>query len=205
MILLTVLTFSCNTDKNKFIVLTDDQYKKIDEKNIIVFQVKRTLRASDSLPVSTLTKVFNYNNDTQTHYLTGLRKEDGLQDYLLDSVYYDSMGNDTLTRMFIYLNNRWQPIQIFRRKFRPDNQIVYFLSERPYQKGKYYKKETNYRYNTAGRKVIQAEFECFNESCDSIYKKEYVYNLAGHLDSTISYQWENNEWIELEKKNKNGR
>lgn len=201
-LLLTLLTVSCNSDKEKYIIQTEDQYETIDGKKQIVSQTIKTLRRTDSLPIAILTKVSNFNNDTRLKYLTGLSKEDGLQDYLLDSIYYDINGNDTLKKSFVHLDNSWQPTQTFYKKFGADKQISYFMTERTFKKDHYFKKEIFYAYNNAGNILTETEVECHKENdCDSIFKKKYVYNETEKLDSTISYIWKNNEWKEFKKKN----
>jgi len=169
---LTLLTVSCNSDKKKYIIQTEDQYDTIDGKKQIVSQTIKTLRRTDSLPIAILTKVSNFNNDTRLKYLTGLSKEDGLQDYLLDSIYYDINGNDTLKKSFVHLDNSWQPTQTFYKKFRADKQISYFMTERPFKKDHYFKREIFYAYNNAGNILTETEVECHNENdCDSILKR----------------------------------
>jgi len=199
--LLTVLAVSCNSDEGTF-TQTEDQYEIIDGKKQIVSQTIKTLRKTDSLPVVILTKVSNYNNDVQMKYLTGLSKEDGLQNYLLDSIYYDKFGNDTLKMSFVHLNNNWQPAQIFYKEFTDDKQVSYFMTERPFKKDHYFKREVFYIYNNQGNILTETEVECHRKNkCDSIFKKKYVYNSANQLDSTIFYTWRNNEWAEFKKKN----
>lgn len=199
--LLTLLIASCNTDKDKFIIQTEDQYDTIDGKKLIVLQTIKTLRNSDSLPITTLTKVSNYSNDVRMKYLTGLTKEDGLQDYLLDSVFYDEIGNDTLKKAFVHLDNNWQPTQTFYKKF-TNRRVSYFMTERPFKKDHYFKKEVFYAYNNAGKILTETEVECrLKNDCDSIFKTKYIYNSTGKLDSTILYTWKENEWTEYKRKN----
>ena len=205
--LLTVLTVSCNSNKGTFIQ-TEDQYDTIDGKKQVVSQTIKTLRISDSLPIAILTKVSNYNNDIRLKYLTGLKKEDGLQDYLLDSLYYDKFGNDILKKSFVHLDNNWQPSQTFYKKFTTDKQVSYFMTERPFKKDFYSKKETFYVYNKDGKILTETEAECSLRNagfsrcdCDSIFKTRNIYNTTGKLDSTIYYTWTNNEWTEHKKKN----
>jgi type VI protein secretion system component VasK len=199
--LLTVLIVSCNSN-NKTFIQTEDQYETIDDKKQIVSKTIKTLRTSDSLPIATLTKVFNFNDDIRIKYLTGLSKEDGLQNYLLDSIYYDKLGNDTLKKTFVCLDNNWQEVQTFHKIFRADKQVSYLMIERPYNKDNYFKKEIYYNYNNAGNILTETEVEChLKNDCDSILKKVYVYNSTGKLDSTIFYTWKNSEWSQHKKKN----
>lgn len=200
-LLLTLLIASCNTDKDKFIIQTEDQYDTIDGKKLIVLQTIKTLRNSDSLPITTLIKVSNYSNDARMKYLTGLTKEDGLQDYLLDSIFYDEIGNDTLKKAFVHLDNNWQPTQTFYKKF-TNRQVSYFMTERPFKKDHYFKKEVFYAYNNTGKILTETEVECrLKNDCDSIFKTKYIYNSTGKLDSTILYTWKENEWTEYKRKN----
>jgi hypothetical protein len=197
---LTVLTISCDSNKKTFIK-TEDQYDTIDGKKQIVSQIVKTLRKTDSLPITILTKVSNQNNDVRLKYLTGLSKEDGLQDYLLDSIYYDQIGNDTFIKSFVHLDNNWQLAQTFFKKFTADKQVSYFMTERPFNKDHYFKKEIYYTYNKAGNILTETEVECYlRNDCDSTFKKKYIYYSNGKLDSTIFYTWKNNEWSEINKK-----
>ena len=77
------------------IIQTEDKYEIVNEKKTLVGQIINQLRPIDSLPVTKLTKVFNYEDDARLRYLTGFSKKDGLQPYLLDSSFYDQNGNDT--------------------------------------------------------------------------------------------------------------
>ena len=197
---LIILTVSCSSDKLKFIIQSENQYDTIEGKKQVVSQTIKTLRVTDSLPISILTKVFNYNNDTRLKYLTGLGKEDGLQDYLLDSIYYDKVGNDTFKKSFIHHDNNWQSAQTFYKKFRADKQISYFMTERSFKKNHYFKKEIFYLYNNAGSILSETEVECHKKNeCDSIFKRQYIYKSTGKLDSTIYYIWKDGKWAELRK------
>ena len=204
---LTILTASCNSDKQKFIIQTENQYDTIEGKKQIVSQTIKTLRMTDSLPISILTKVSNYNNDTRLKYLTGIGKDDGLQDYLLDSIFYDKIGNDTLKKSFVHLDNKWQPAQIFYKKFNPDKQLTYFMTVRPFKEDFYSKKEIFYVYSEEGRILTETEAKCSLRNagfsrcdCDSIFKTKYIYSTTGKLDSRIYYTWKNNEWTEYKRK-----
>lgn len=196
------LILSCNRDKANFITRTENQYDTIDGNKVIVSQTIKVQRLSDSLPITILTKLSNYSNDTRLQYATGISKEDGLKDYLLDSIYYDKFGNDTLKRAFVHLDNNWYPTQIFYKQFRGDKQVNYFMTERPFKKNHYFKKEIFYSYNNDGNLATETEAEChLRNECDSIFKKRYIYSLAGKLDSTVSYVWENKAWSEFTNKN----
>lgn len=198
---LIIFTISCNSNSGIFIK-TENQYETIDNKRQLVSQTIKTLRSSDSLPVAILTKVSNYNNDVRLKYLTGLKKEDGLQDYLLDSLYYDQFGNDTLKRSFVNLAKTWHLAQTLYKKYREDTQVSYFMSERDFNNDLYFKKEIFYKYNNLGNILTETEVECHQKNdCDSTIKIKYFYNSTGQLDSKIFYLWKNNEWTEHKKKN----
>ena len=198
-ILLT--TASCSQNKN-WIVLTNDKYEIVDGKKQIVAQTVKMLRRTDSMAIKIVTKIFNYENDTRLRYSTGLSKQDGLQDYLMDSIFYNSKGNDTLKKSFVRLNNKWQPTQIFYKRFRFDNQVDYSMTERPFKEGYYFKKEIFYLYNDKAKLLTETEVECRQKnSCDSTLRRQYLYNSSDKLDSTFSYSWRNGNWIEIRRRN----
>lgn len=208
LIFLTILTVSCNSGKQRFIIQTENQYDTIEGKKQIVLQTIKTLRVMDSLPISILTQVSNYNNDTRIKHLTGLGKDEGLQDYMLDSIYYDSSGNDTLKKSYLHLDNNWQQVQTFYKKFNSDKQVSYFMTERPFKKDFYSKNETFYIYDKNGKILTETKAECSLRNagftrcnCDSLFKTKYIYNKTGQLDKTLFYVWEKNEWTEHKKKN----
>jgi hypothetical protein len=185
----------------EFFLKTEEKYEIVDGKKEIASETIKTLRVSDSLPVVILTKVSNYGNDARMQYLTHLTKEDGLQDYLLDSIYYDKFGNDTLKRSYVCIGKNWQPAQISRKQFRPDKQVNHLMTERPFKQNSYFRKEIFYSYNDNGKIISETELECTEKTvCDSTFKINYLYNLSGNNDSTVSYIWKNNEWIEFKKK-----
>ncbi|HET7733231.1 MAG TPA: hypothetical protein VFK73_05265 [Paludibacter sp.] len=195
-----IIFTSCNPDKAPFFIVKESRNELVDNKIQIVSQTIKTLRVSDRLPIAVLKKVSNYNNDIRLKYLTGLTKEDGLQDYLLDSIYYDKMGNDTLKRSFVCTAKHWKPTQIFRKKFRENNQVAYYMTERPFNKDSYYKKEIYYKYNADGQILSETECESTGKTeCDSISKKEYIYSSKKKLDKKILFIWKDNKWKELEK------
>lgn len=204
LLFLLFLIASCNLDKKTFIIQIENQYDTIDGKKQIVSQEIKTLRSVDSLPITILTKISNYKNDTRLKYLTGQSKENGLQDFLLDSIYYDKFGNDTLKKSFVRINNKWQQAQSFFKKFRTDNQIRYFMTERPFKKDYYSKREIFYLYNKKRQILTETETECsilnagFSRCvCDSIFKTKYFYSQTGILDSTVSYMWLDDKWSKL--------
>lgn len=194
-------TASCSQKQN-LIVQTDDKYEVIDGRKQIVAQTIKTLRKVDSLPIKIVTKIFNYEDDIRIKYSTGLSKQDGLQEYLMDSIFYDSKGNDTLKKSFVRLSNKWQPAQIFYKRFRFDNQVNYFMTERPFKKGTYFKKEIFYSYNDNAKLLKETEVECRQRNlCDSTFRRQYLYNSNGKLDSTFSYIWRNGKWMEIKRRN----
>ena len=197
-----LLTSSGCAQKNNFIEKVDNKYEVVDEKKQLVGQIVKQLRQKDSLPVTILTKVFNYEDDTRLKYLTGFSKKDGLQPYLVDSIFYDLNGNDTMTKSFARLNNAWQPIQLFYKRFRSDNKVDYFMTERSFKKDYYFKKEIFYLYNDNGKLLSETEAECRQRNnCDSTFKKQYIYSENGKVDSIISFSWKNNSWVELRRRN----
>jgi hypothetical protein len=204
-VILSVIIFtSCNVDKGTILTITESKNELVDNKIQVVSETIRTLRISDRLPIAVLTRVFNYNNDIRLKYLTGLTKKDGLQNYLLDSIYYDKMGNDTLKRSYIYIAKQWQPTQIFRKEYNKTNHVVHYLTERPFGKDNYYKREIFYKYNANGQILSETECECTNRksTCDSTSKKEYIYSSTKQLDKKIIFIRKGNKWKELEKNSK---
>lgn len=186
---LLILIYCCKSD-NELIIQTENQYEKIDGKRQIVSQTIKTLRKKDRLPIAILDKVYNFNNDIQINYLTGLSKKDGLSDYLLDSFFYDNFGNDTLIKSFVHLENKWHPTQITYKIYSPNKKMCYYMSERPFNKNNYFKMEKYYTYNQDDKILSETEVECrMGGDCDSTFKKRYIYNSSNQLDSTISYIW----------------
>jgi hypothetical protein len=194
--LLGILTASCRPDDD-LITKIEDRYELVGGKKVVAEQIVQSLRKSDNKPISRLTKIFNYDNDIKIKISTGLTKEEGLQDYLLDSIYYDSNGNDTLKVSFVHLDNEWQKVQLFRKAFRPDYEVEYFMTERLDRVS--YKKEIFYKYSDTGRILSETEFECSQlANCDSVYKKTFLYDSNGDRDSTM-YAWTDNQWTEIIK------
>jgi len=201
-LLISLLIFtSCSLKKEPYFVKTENVNEIIDNKQVIVSQKIQTCRVSDSLPICVLTKVSNYNNDLRIETMTGLRKEDGLQDYLQDSIFYYNKGNDTLKKSYVSIHKHWQFTQIFRKRFRSDNQVEFYMTERPFDNEEYYKKEIYYQYNTTGQILSQTEFECIGTaSCDSILKKEYIYSAGNKLEKEIFYYRKGNNWEKFKEK-----
>ncbi len=201
-LLLIFLVISCKTENDLFYSKTDEKYEIIDGEKKVVSEITQTYRKIDSLPISKLEKTSNFSNDLRMKNLTGLEKENGLQNYLLDSIYYDKFKNDTLKKCFVFINKKWELTQLFHKKFNQNRKVEHFMTERPFNKKRYYKKETFYIYNNSGKIVSETELECSEKTiCDSIFKRKYIYDSNGKLEMKISYIWENKKWTELNRKN----
>jgi hypothetical protein len=201
-ILFAVLTLPSCSQKPNSITQIENKHEIVDGKKQIVGQTIKTLRQGDSLPIKVITKIFNYENDLRLKYTTGLSKEDGLQEYLMDSIFYDNNGNDTMKKSFVRLSNNWQPTQIFYNRFRSDNKVDYFMTERPFKQGYYFKKEIFYTYYDKGNLFTETEVECRQRNvCDSTFKRKYFYNSSGKLDSTLLYSWRHSSWTQIKKIN----
>jgi hypothetical protein len=149
----------------------------------------------DSLLYSEMTKLSNYNDDYKIFLLTGIEKKDGLKEFLLDSIFYDSQNNDTLKRCYIFRDNEWKLKQCFSKSFRLDRQLNYFKTERPNDLVKY-KREIFYWYDSLNRCNTETSFECSkNRICDSIRKKIYFLSLSNKIDSTQYFYWKENIWV----------
>ncbi len=199
LLFLLLLCAACNPKPKSFTEI-ENQYQLVDGQKQIVSQKIKTITLPDSLTIATRTKVYNYTNDIRIKTLTGYGKEDGLQDYLLDSSYYGNLGKDTLKKAFVRVNHQWQPVQLFHKKFRTDGQVSYSMTERPYNKQAYYKEELFYTYSPTGKLLEDNEIEVFKGFRT---KKRTVYNSAGKIDSTFHFKWENNQWKKLDLFNKN--
>jgi hypothetical protein len=122
-----------------------------------------------------------------------LKKENGLSDYTLDSIYYDKRGNDTLKVSYISVGGKWIKTMSYKMRFRPDNAVYYSKMER--HNDPKFTNETFYSYNGAGKVTRETEYRCSVKSpCDSTYKKLYYYNAAQHLDSMVNFTWESKKW-----------
>lgn len=119
---------------------------------------------------------------------------------MLDSIFYDSIGNDVLKISYSLKNKKWNATQSFKKKYSAERKIEHFITERLNSTSDY-RKEILYKYNKSGLVSSETEFECSAMvKCDSIFKKKYFYNLHETLDSIISYKWENNRWVEMKRK-----
>jgi hypothetical protein len=112
---------------------------------------------------------------------------------LLDSIYYDNEGNDTLKRVFAVVNQKWKLTQVFHKKFRADKKINYWMTERPSSQIRF-KQEIFYTYTSTGKLLEETEIERFR---GSLSKTKTIYNSKGEIDAQIFYQWDNNKWKEL--------
>jgi hypothetical protein len=192
--LVLTLMISCKSG-DQFKIITEDSVRVIGNKREVIEQIVQTLRKSDNKPIAKLTRLCNYDDDIRIKYLTGLSKENGLQDYLLDSIYYDANGNDTLKESFVRIDNKWMKSQFYRKTFRADNQVQYFVTERHPEGRTMYKREIFYKYSDLGNILSETEFECSEMvSCDSLSKKLFFYNSKGAVDSTVSYVWFDKRW-----------
>ena len=189
------LAASCKSE-SEYNIKTEDRYEVVDGKRELVEQVVQTFRKLDNRPVSKLTRVSNYDNDIRIEQLTGLTRDKGLREYLLDSIYYDSKGNDTLKIGYVHLGD-WQRTQITRKTFRADGKVEYFVTERTAGGNTHFKKEIFYKYSPAGEILSETEFECsLLVKCDSLYKKTFRYDPNGGVDS-VMYSWAEKKWSEV--------
>jgi|GEM_PF-3059932 hypothetical protein len=172
---------------------TEDSYEVVDGNKELVGQTISTFRKSDNNPRVKLIRIFNYKDDPRIYQLSGLKKENGLSDYTLDSIYYDKRGNDTLKVSYISVGGKWIKTMSYKMRFRPDNAVYYSKMER--HNDPKFTNETFYSYNGAGKVTRETEYRCSVKSpCDSTYKKLYYYNAAQHLDSMVNFTWESKKW-----------
>jgi hypothetical protein len=172
---------------------TEDSYEVVDGNKELVGQTIITFRKSDNNPRVKLIRIFNYKDDPRIYQLSGLKKENGLSDYTLDSIYYDKRGNDTLKVSYISVGGKWIKTMSYKMRFRPDNAVYYSKMER--HNDPKFTNETFYSYNGAGKVTRETEYRCSVKSpCDSTYKKLYYYNAAQHLDSMVNFTWESKKW-----------
>jgi hypothetical protein len=176
---------------------TDDSYEVVDGNKELVGQTISTFEDPDNLLVRRLNKVFNYKNDPRVLKLTGFTKNDGLQDYTLDSIFYDNRGNDTLKVSYVYNGKIWIKAMTSRMKYRPDNQVKYSKLEKHQQPG--FTNETFYSYNNEGKLTNETHYKCSQGKCDSTYKQTYYYSTRAQPDSVIEYTWQNKAWIKQGK------
>lgn len=197
LLFLLVFLSSCNFAEDGYYTKTTTKNELVDNKPVVVSEKIETFRMSDHKRTAVLTKVFNYDDDIKIKTLTGLTKKDGLQNYLLDSIFYDKMGNDSLKKCFVFIDKQWQLTQIFIQKFDQNNKIIFYMTERPFSGMQYYKKEIYYKYNSFGKILSETEFECNQNTCDSIFKKEYIYNSENKLEKQIFYTGKKGTWKEF--------
>ena len=172
-------------------------FKIIDGRKELVGQKIKTFELPAKRIQSELTQIYNYNDDARLESL-GCFKKDGLKDYLLDSVFYDAIGNDTLKISFLMKDKKWTKVQSVKKRYNHEGHIEYLVAES--LKGTpAYKKETFCKYYTSGLLSSETEFECYDiVGCDSTFKKMYYYNSKGVLDSIEAYKWKNREWAKIE-------
>ena len=172
---------------------TINTFQKVEGKEEIVVQTIYTNRKSDSLTISQLTKIFNYDDNIQIGSVYGIRKSDGLSEAQLDSFYYNKNGKDTLTVNYINKQKKWQLTQRLIKGYDKDNQAVFLKTERPNSP-----KSTHqefYKYNNKGQLTYETIYECIeNRHCDSLFKTIYHYKLNGEKDSISNYVWKEQQW-----------
>jgi hypothetical protein len=198
-----ILLTGCSriTNSDNYYIETEDKLGKVNDIQEVIEQVSRTFRKSDKRLIAELTKVYNHNDDYKVLLTTGLKKENGLSNYLLDSIFYDSRGNDTLKINYVHRNSTWLKNQVYIKRFRPDNQISYFKTERFNDKNRFLK-EIFYTYTNHSKLESETEFECsVIVSCDSLYKKVYYYDTVNKFDSTASFFWRDKNWTRIKRKN----
>lgn len=172
-------------------------YEEVDGKNQITEQTIKQLRPNDSLPVTILTKYFNHEDDVRLLYLTGLSKEDGLQEFLLDSFYYDQNGNDTLIKSYTKRNDIWHPIQILFKEFNEHNKLIYSKHENI---NNYFIRKLFYTYDNNRNLTSKTELVCrIKDVCDSTFKEKSIYTTSGKLKVTYNYYWIDGKWVLKEK------
>jgi uncharacterized short protein YbdD (DUF466 family) len=201
-IILVTFFFSCQkTVDSEYYLNTVNTTQSVDGKETIVVQMVYTKRRSDSLTISQLTKMFNYDDNIQIGSVFGIRKTDGLSEAQLDSFYYNKNGKDTFTVNYINKQKTWRLTQRVIKGYNKDNQIAYLKTERPNSPKSTY--QEFYKYNDKGQLVCETVYECIeNRRCDSLFKTLYYYNATGLKDSISNYIWENKTWIYRKGKEK---
>lgn len=193
---LLVLFIAFNSCNKRDAYLTEKfpEFRIIEGKKELVGQKIKTFELPGKRLIAELYQVYNYNEDPRLNSM-GYFKKDGLQNYLLDSIFYDSEHKDTLKISFSMQDKKWKKIQSLKKKFNNEGKIEYLITERLDSKP-LLKKEIFYTYTKSGLLSSETEFECSGiVECDSLLKKKYFYNLNGVLDSTITYKWKNSNWI----------
>ena len=193
LLLLFAFVQSGRTVKEELYTKTQDSYEVVDGTRQIIGETISTFGKSDNVLRAKLTRIFNYKDDPRIYQLSGLKKENGLSDYTLDSIYYDKRGNDILKVSYISTGGKWIKSMSYKMKFRADNAVYYSKMER--HNDPKFTNETFYTYNDAGKVVAETEYRCsVKDPCDSTYKKVYYYNTAQRLDSMANFNWENKKW-----------
>jgi len=193
LLLFLAFTQTTRTGKEELFTKTEYSYEVVDGNREVIGETISTFRKSDNVLRAKLTRIFNYKDDPRIYQLSGLRKENGLSDYTLDSIYYDKRGNDTLKVSYISTGGKWVKTMSYKMRFRSDNAVYYSKMER--HNDPKFTNETFYTYNNAGKVVAETEYRCSVKSpCDSTYKKVYYYNTSQQLDSMANFTWENRKW-----------
>lgn len=192
-LLLLFVCLQAGGNKEELYSKTQESYEVVDGTRELVGQTISTFRKSDNNLRAKLIRIFNYKDDPRIFQLSGLKKENGLSDYTLDSIYYDKRGNDTLKVSYISIGGKWVKTMSYSMKFRLDNAVYYSKMER--HNDPKFTNETFYTYNEAGKVIAETEYRCSVKSpCDSTYKKRYYYSATQHLDSAVNFTWQNKKW-----------
>ena len=190
-LLLTIL--QAGRGKEELYSKKAQSFEVVDGNKELVGETISTFRKSDDVLRVKLTRIFNYKDDPRIYQLSGLKKENGLSDYTLDSIYYDKRGNDTLKVSYISVGGKWVKTMSYKMRFRPDNAVYYSKMEK--HNDPRFTNETFYNYNAAGKVTRETEYRCSVKApCDSTYKKVYYYNPSQQLDSMANFTWENKKW-----------
>jgi hypothetical protein len=177
-----------------YYIETESHYDTVDGISKLSGQILRLRRKSDNLIFTETTKINNYNDDMKLLLVTGISKKDGLKVFSLDSIFYDERGNDTLKLTYIFIKDKWNLRQYTIKKFRSDNQIFYFRTER-IDDSSGFQKNIFYSYDNQNRLIAETEYECLKpRDCDSTIKKRHFYSLSNKTDSIQLFYWKNQRW-----------
>jgi hypothetical protein len=198
--LVAIIVFtSCSQTNDEFKTVEETKYENINGEKTAVSQTVKTIRLNDNQPISILTRISNHTDDSRIKYLTGQTSKDGLKDYLLDSLFYNEKGKDTLKKSFVRLDTIWQPTQLFKKKYNDYDSLSYWETERPFKENHYYRRGIYYSYDSAKRLISKTEFECINrQKCDSILKT--VYDYSNNRPEQWRYLYKNDSWTELKSR-----
>lgn len=201
-----MVVYSCSTNlRNELSSSTEFRTETIvdsayDEGELLRIDKKvNTIRKSDGKVIASLSQINNISNDYKTALFSGAAKEDGFYDYLLDSMSYDGEGNLVLQRMYVNKNGQWIFTQETINEFDKKGRLLKFTTERP-DSARYTKQVISYKYNDKGLKVEESQFECSGiHLCDSVFKTKYLYNGGQQVNSTETYIWKRDKWIEFKR------